>query len=232
MNFKEQIHGGYILISRTLMESKIWMKPPLYLKIWMYLLMRAQHTDYKNLKRGQLWTSVPEIQKACSHYIGYKKVTPTYKQVRSAIEWMRSISKEDISCFSHEGNNVGYNARHTESKNEGNMIDTTKGTHGMLVNIVNYNIYQDPKVYEGRTVNSNVRHDVSNNQGNTKEIRRAEHGQNINKNEKNDKNKNNKYPESVQRKFDELRKDRGRATMSDEDLIYLFGEEYFFEEDN
>ena len=60
------------------------------------------------------------------------------------------------------------------------MIVTTKVTHGMLVTICNYNVYQDPKFYEG------------NNEGTTKvtakELRRERQGNNINKNVlKNDK---------------------------------------------
>ena len=67
---------GFILLSRSLIESEIFSKPPLYLKVWIYLLTRAQHTDYKGLKRGQLYISIPEIQEACSHFEGFRKETP------------------------------------------------------------------------------------------------------------------------------------------------------------
>ena len=71
--------NGYILESRKILESEIWNKPPLYFKVWHYLLLNAQHGDYKGLKRGQLITSIPEIQEACSYNVGYRKVKPSKK---------------------------------------------------------------------------------------------------------------------------------------------------------
>lgn len=122
------IKGGYILLSKRIIDSEIFKKPPLYLKIWIYLLSRAQWKDYKDLKRGQLWTSIPEIQESCSYYIGYRKETPTIKQIRDVLDWLRS---------SYEGDTKGA------------MIGTTRGTHGLLVTICNYSVYQDVKNYEG-----------------------------------------------------------------------------------
>ena len=78
------IPGGYTLLSRRILESAIWSKPPLYLKVWIYLLSRAQHTDYKGLKRGQLWTSIPELQDAMSYKVGFRTEKPTKKQIWSA----------------------------------------------------------------------------------------------------------------------------------------------------
>lgn len=128
------IKGGYILLSKKILESDIFKKPPLYLKVWIYLLSRAQWQDYRGLKRGQLWTSIPEIQEACSYSIGYRKEVPTIKQVRGALDWLR---KPD------EGNA------------NGSMIGTTKGTHGLLVTICNYSLYQDFNNYEGHSEGHN-----------------------------------------------------------------------------
>jgi hypothetical protein len=60
-----KILGGYVLLSRKLIDSEIFKKPPLYLKVWIYLLQRAQHGDFKQLKRGQVTTSIAEIMEAC-----------------------------------------------------------------------------------------------------------------------------------------------------------------------
>lgn len=159
--------NGYILESRSILESDIWDKPPMFFKVWHYLLMNAQHTAYKNLKRGQLFTSIDQIREACSYHVGYRKVTPSRKEIYGVLEWLRNP---------HEGNNEG--------NNEGAMITTTKVTHGMLVNIVNYDVYQDPKTYEG---NKKASTKVT-----TKERRRSSQGNNKNNNEKNDKNANYK----------------------------------------
>jgi hypothetical protein len=158
-----KIKGGYILLSRKLIESKIFDKPPLYLKVWVYLITKAQHKQYKDLKRGQLWTSIPEIMEACSWYKGFSKITPSKKRIFTIIDWLRNP---------YEGNDEG-NDKET-------MIETMKGTHGMLVSIVNYNVYQTSKNYEGN--------DEGNDENSTKGLRREREGNNINKNDKNDKN--------------------------------------------
>lgn len=124
------ISGGYILLSRKLLNSGIFEKPPLYIKVWIYLLSRAQHNEYKGLKKGQLWTSMPEIQKVCSYKIGYRTETPSIKEIRDVIDWLRSPS---------------------EGKMKGAMIGTSRGTHGLLVTIYNYSTYQDSDNYEGRS---------------------------------------------------------------------------------
>nr|WP_312578241.1 hypothetical protein [Sedimentibacter sp.] len=127
---------------------------------------RAQHKEYKNLKIGELWTTVPEIQEACSWYVGFRKEVFSKKQIYSILGWLRNP---------YEGDNEG-NAK-------GAMIVTTKGTQGLLVKIENFNIYQTSKNYEG------------NNEGNDekdmKELRREQEGNNINKNVKNAKNDKN-----------------------------------------
>ena len=65
-----RIPGGYILISRKLIESEIWDKPSLYAKVWLYLLSRAQHKPYKNMERGQLRTSIPELSRLAVGRLG------------------------------------------------------------------------------------------------------------------------------------------------------------------
>lgn len=158
--------SGYILESRTILDSAIWDKPPLYFKVWHYLLLKAQHVDYKGLKRGQLITSIPEIQEACSYHVGYRKITPSKKEIYGIVKFLRNP---------YGGNDEG--------NNEKNMIVTTKVTHGLLVTICNYNVYQDPKNYEGN--------DEKSAKVTTKSSRRERQGNNINKNDKNDKNDKN-----------------------------------------
>jgi hypothetical protein len=163
----DQINGGYILLSRKIIDSEIFKKPPLYLKVWIYLLSSAQHKDYKGLKRGQLFTSIPDIQEACSHMVGYRKVTPTKDQIYNILEWLRKRCESQY-----------------ESNDSTTMITTTKATHGLLINIDKYCVYQNPKSYESN--------DEPNNENATKELREQRQPNNINKNDKNDNNDNNK----------------------------------------
>lgn len=157
-----KIPGGYIIISRNIVESEIWDKPPLYIKVWLYLLTRAQYSDYKKLKRGQLITSIPEIIEACSWKVGFRKEKPTKDQVFQVLEWLRK-PHETVD----------------ETVTKATMITTTKATHGLLINIDNYDFYQSSKNYE------------SNNEGEAKATREQRQPNNINKNDKNVKNEKN-----------------------------------------
>ena len=161
-----EISGGYIIISRNIIESEIWDKPPLYVKIWLYLLTRAQHGDYKRLKRGQLVTSIPEIIEACSWRVGFRKEKPTKDQVYQVIEWLRKPHEFGAECNTNP-----------------TMITTTKATHGLLINIDNYDFYQTSKNYESNN--------DSDDDGYMKAIREQRQPDNINKNDKNVKNDNN-----------------------------------------
>jgi hypothetical protein len=90
------------------------------------------------------------------------------------------------------------------------MIATTKATHGMLVNIVNYNVYQTPKNYEGN--------DESNGENLTKKLRKQQESDNINKNDKNDKNDINIYSDEIQEihsYWKSLLKDINNAQLTD-----------------
>ena len=154
--------SGYILESKSIIDSDIWKKPPLYFKVWHYLLLKAQFADKGGLKRGQLFTTINEIAESCSYYVGYRKEIPTRKEVWSVLEFLRNPHEED-----------------NETDSKGTMIETTKVTHGIIVTICNYNKYQNPKTYER---NSECNDEIC-----TKEQRNGQRGNNIN-NELNESN--------------------------------------------
>jgi hypothetical protein len=116
----EKIPGGFKLIAHKLLENDLMDKPPLYAKLWLWMLLRAHWKDRDKLKRGQFLTSISEMQNAMSYKIGYRKHTPTIGEIRSAYE-----------AFT---NNT--------------MISTTKTTRGMIITIINYGYYQDINNYE------------------------------------------------------------------------------------
>lgn len=166
------IPGGYILLSRKILNNEIMKKPPLYFKVWLWLLLNAQHKEYGTLKRGQLFTSIPEIQEAMSYKVGFRTEKPSKKQIWGVLEWLRNPIDDSKPRFPHEGN--------TKVTTAEPMIVTTKVTHGIIITVVNYDLYQTPSNYEGNN--------EGNNEGTTKEQRRERQGNNINKNDKNDKN--------------------------------------------
>ena len=142
---KALIPGGYILLSRNLIESQIMSKPPLYSKVWIWLLLKAQHTNYKGLERGSYRTSIPEIIKAMTYKVGYRTEKPTKKQIFGIIEWLRTTHNGDTIITKHDKD---LREPH-DGEAEGPMMETTKVTHGFIYNIVNYTFYQNPKNYEG-----------------------------------------------------------------------------------
>lgn len=176
------VEGGYILLSRKIIESDIWEKPPIYLKVWMYILTKAQHKPYKNLERGELLVSIPELIEVCSYKVGYRTEKPSKTQIFNVLEWLRS---------SDEGS-------HEDDAKEP-MIETTKTTRGMVVKVLNYNVYQDPKVYE--------RNDANNDEDATNGTMPERQADTINKNGKNEKNvKKDKPSADYDSEFEEFYK--------------------------
>ena len=120
-------------------------KPPEYLKVWIYLLSEAFFKDKEGLKRGQGYTSLPDIMDVLTYKVGYRTERPTKKKVFGIIEWLRNP-------------NEGYT--------NVPMIVTTKVTHGFIYTIENYDLYQTIENYEGNNEGSTKvkrRADVGNN---------------------------------------------------------------------
>lgn len=133
---------GYIKLSRRLLSSDIWYKPPLYLKVWIYLLHQAAFKPYNGLARGQLVTSIPQIQEALSYKAGFITKKPSYKEIWQVLEYMRAEqpinSMQEYGGGKWQGNRQGKWQGETES-----MILTRRVKDGMLVTIVKYDQYQD-----------------------------------------------------------------------------------------
>lgn len=117
------VSGGYLLLARILFDSWLMERPPLYIKLWVWMLNSANWKDHGKLKRGQFLTSIREMREAMSYKVGYRKKVPTVDQIRSAYEAFTKAS----------------------------MITTTKTTRGMVVTVLNYERYQDFKSYEAHS---------------------------------------------------------------------------------
>lgn len=199
-----KIPGGYILISRKILNSNIMKKPPEYLKVWIYLLSKAYHSEKNNLKRGQGFTSIPELTQMLSYRVGYRVEKPSKKKVWGIIEWLRNPNERD-----NEGNAIEP------------MIVTMKATHGFIYTILKYDTYQDPENYEGTS--------KSNNEGTTKEQRKERQGNNKYKNDKNDKNDKKKiYSAFFEEMWSLYPNKKGKAKISDSKKkeVYKLGEEF------
>ena len=114
------INGGYILLARRMLTSGIMEKPPLQLKLWVWMLMQASHTEHGSLKRGQFFTSIERMREAMSYKVGNRIERPSKKKIRISYGWFEAE----------------------------NMIEIARVTHGMLITVLNYDIYQRPDSYE------------------------------------------------------------------------------------
>ena len=119
-----KIPGGYYLKARKIQESKIAHSPPHIREIWDWLLKEANHKDKRYcgfiVKRGQLFRTYKEIRDGLHWMIGYRKKTYSEDQTKKAMKFLRDHL----------------------------MITTAKALGGVLITIINYDLYQNPKNYE------------------------------------------------------------------------------------
>jgi len=83
-------------VGKFTLDRKIWQASPWKLKIWIYLYEQANYTDsvYQGIeiKRGQIYRSLRQIQRACSYKIGRR----TEKPSRSTIDRVvKELAKEE-----------------------------------------------------------------------------------------------------------------------------------------
>lgn len=110
--------------ARQIQESSIAHAPPHVREIWDWLLKECNHTPRKSsgriVERGQCVRSYNDIREGLKWKIGYRTRKYTKWDCERAMKWLR---------------------KHT-------MIATTKTTRGLIITIVKYDYYQNPKNYE------------------------------------------------------------------------------------
>jgi len=121
------INGGYILQPRIIQESDISVAPPYVREIWSYLLREANSCDVKynghEIKRGQLFRTYEEIREGTKWYIGWRKMMYNENHMKKAMKFLRDTHR----------------------------ITTMKELGGVMITILKYDYYQDPKNYERTT---------------------------------------------------------------------------------
>lgn len=119
----EKIPGGYYLKARKTQESWIAHAPPHVREIWDWLLLNANWKDDSGLGKGKVLTSYKEIREGLHWMVGYRK--EMYKN------WQCEIAMKLLT--------------------KATMVATTKTARGLIVTILNYKKYQDPKNYENHS---------------------------------------------------------------------------------
>jgi hypothetical protein len=78
------------MVARKLFWSKIWFKSPMFIKIWIWILGRASHSDHEKAgyiySRGTFTTTYREIAEACEYSLNKHRIIPTSKQIRVILE--------------------------------------------------------------------------------------------------------------------------------------------------
>ena len=113
------IPGGYILFARQQLKLLADM-PLLDRTLWVWLCCEANHGNYAGLARGELVTTIEEIQTSMRYSVGYSFRKPSIYAVRRVLQ-----------RFS-----------------ERNMIATRTTTRGLVITICEYDFYQNPGNYE------------------------------------------------------------------------------------
>lgn len=112
--------GGYLLLARNIIHSEIFRKPPHYFKLWIWMLSKAFWKDGSMVKRGQLLTTIAEMQDVGLHRSGGRQQGRfTEDQVRSCYQYLKKKG----------------------------AITTHKTTRGLIITIVNFEKYQTPGSY-------------------------------------------------------------------------------------
>ena len=123
----DHIDGGFYLKARKVQGSWIAKAPPHVREIWDFILLKANYKDCGDVKRGQLLTTYRDIQEGLAWFVGYRK--ETYKKHHCEIA-MKALTRE-------------------------RMIATAKTTRGLVITVLNYDKYQNPKNYENDGENDN-----------------------------------------------------------------------------
>lgn len=128
------IQGGYYLKARKIQESEIAHAPPHIREVWDHLLMVANHKGKtvhgRYIKRGQTFRSYKEIQDALHWMVGFRRESYTQAQLETSMKYLRK----------HE------------------MITTVRTTRGLIITILNYDTFQNPRNYENHNESPDENH--------------------------------------------------------------------------
>jgi len=143
------------VISRKLFSSSIWIKPSLYLKIWIWTIGRANHDDQEKggylYRRGEFTTTYDEIMKAGAHYHNRKYIIPSLKQVRTILAWFVSEKMIFVEPIRAGGLPLPANQGGTGLGLTGaDPRASTRAYIGIRIVVIKYDPYQSLKNYKGR----------------------------------------------------------------------------------
>ncbi len=115
---------GAFQLSRSLFTSDIWEMPPTYLKIFIYIIGKANHERKRyrgfTVERGQYFCHSGELLDQLRYYIGCCRKNASDSTAKRVLKYLRDT----------------------------NRITTAKKPRGILITVINYDKYQNLTNYE------------------------------------------------------------------------------------
>lgn len=141
---QELIPGGFFVTARKIYHSELWKKPSMYLKLWLWIVGNANHSDSKDgkVKRGQLITSYDHMAQALGHTERRRLIIPTIKRIRIMLNWF--VEQGMIRVNPLKASDSG------SPTNWGRPSVQIRAYIGLSIHVVNYDTYQDIELYKGR----------------------------------------------------------------------------------
>ena len=141
------------MIARKIFSSSIWIKDPLYLKVWIWIIGEARYEEavMKEIQceRKEFVTTYNDIIKAASCYRNRAHVVPTLKQVRTILEWFEGQGMILVEPIGEKSNFL------TGADPRAYPRGRTGAYTGIKITVLNYIRYQNPEAYRGRPQSRN-----------------------------------------------------------------------------
>lgn len=131
--YQNQIEGGYFLIARKLFNSKIWSKPPQYLKLFVYILGNAK---FKTCDQNGVTVNRSELLTSRK---GLLKQINSTKFKNSKSQFTESNIKDILDFLVEDG-----------------IISTTRFGSKLRIIINNYELYQNHANYGKKPVRKSI----------------------------------------------------------------------------
>jgi hypothetical protein len=139
----EQIPEGGFIVARKIFKSGIWIKDPLFLKVWIFIVGKANHSDNekkgKTYKRGEFTTTYDNIIKSTSYYHNREHIFPSLKKIRIILKWLES---EGMILVEPLKSGLGLTGADPTAR--------TRAYVGIKITVIKYDTYQDLDNYKGR----------------------------------------------------------------------------------
>jgi len=152
-----EFYNGYIKIHRKITESSVYLKPPIYWRVFEWLIMQAFFQNGKKIKRGEKITSLREISYGTYWYEGREKRVLHRTTISEILKWL--IDKGMLHVFNYNNKNrrethykiINYSDYQDEFDSRDNINEIRKGYikvyRSILQNKNNREIYRKPPIF-------------------------------------------------------------------------------------